>query len=122
MFKAQLLFLVVLAALALYLTRLRTRLYDRLAYVVIVGIGAVLVLWPDLSIMAAHAVGISRGADLMFYLFVLFGLFYAATASAKMRELERDLTAAVRQLALLQATPPRSNPDVPSIPTDERTS
>lgn len=118
MFRAQILFIAILACLAFYVTRVRTRLYDRLAYVAILAVGGALVVWPQLSISAAHALGISRGADLMFYLAVLFGLFYAATSSAKTRELERGLTNAVRQLALLQARagPASSRTDVPPGP------
>lgn len=111
MFKAQILFLAILAGLAFYVTQLRRRLYDRLAYSAILAVGAVLVVWPNLSIIAAHALGIARGADLMFYLFVLCGLFFAVTSSAKIRELERSLTATVRQLAILQARGPAHPPD-----------
>lgn len=106
MLRSQVLLIVLLAALALYLFRLRTTPRDRLLYVLMVGIAVPLVLFPDASNVLAHAVGIGRGADLVFYLFIIFSLFHFATSASRIRQLERQVTTLVQDRAL-------ATPDVP---------
>ncbi len=100
MLRSQVLLIVLLAGLALYLFRLRTTPRDRLLYVVMVGAAVPLVLFPDASNVVAHALGIGRGADLVFYLFIIFSLFHFATTASRIRQLERRLTTLVQDRAL----------------------
>lgn len=106
MLRSQVLLIVLLAALALYLFRLRTTPRDRLLYILMVIVALPLVLFPDASNVLAHAVGIGRGADLVFYLFIIFSLFHFATSASRIRQLERQLTKMVQDRALSGATPP----------------
>lgn len=100
MLRSQVLLIALLAGLALYLFRLRTTPRDRLLYVVMVGVGVPLVLFPGASNVVAHWVGIGRGADLVFYLFIMFSLFHFATNASRIRQLERKLTTLVQDRAL----------------------
>jgi hypothetical protein len=61
------------------------------------GVG---VLWPRSTVLAANALGIGRGADLVLYCSVfatLTGFFYIYT---RFRRMDRQLTVLVRQLAI----------------------
>jgi hypothetical protein len=101
---AQLILLAGIVIFGVYATRLRSRLSDRLAYLVLALAGIVLVLRPEWSNQLAHRVGIGRGADLVFYLFIVFSLFFFVSSAANRRRIERDLTLVVRALALQTPT------------------
>jgi hypothetical protein len=73
------------------------------------GVG---VLWPRSTLLAARALGIGRGADLVLYCSVfatLTGFFYIYT---RFRRLDRSLTVLVRQLAV--ENPVLPEPTAPS--------
>jgi small membrane protein len=64
------------------------------------------VLEPGLSQRLAHALGVGRGADAVFYL-GLVGLSYAFfKLYLKIRNLEQQITALVRKMALHHSEPP----------------
>jgi len=69
----------------------------------------VFAIQPDWSNAVAQRVGISRGADLLFYLSHLVLLFIAFVYFLKFRKMEMRFTRLVRQLALEHA---RSAPDI----------
>ena len=58
---------------------------------------------PEWSNDVAHAVGISRGVDLLFYLSHLLLLFIAFMYFLKFKQMEARFTKLVRQLALERA-------------------
>jgi hypothetical protein len=100
MTTAQAIFLIGMLGFALYVTRLRSTLTDRLIHVIIVVTGVPLVLHPSWSTELANLVGIGRGSDLIFYLFIVVSLFHFATSSARTRKQERDFATLVRAHAL----------------------
>jgi small membrane protein len=60
----------------------------------------VTILRPGITVMFAHALGIARGADLVFYLGIL-GMFIGFFASyVRIRRLESEITKIVREIAL----------------------
>ncbi|HEX7477933.1 MAG TPA: DUF2304 domain-containing protein [Polyangiales bacterium] len=70
------------------------------------GGGAVLLVWPSSAAIAAHKLGIGRGADLLLYSSVLVmfsGFFYVYT---RFRRLDRQITMLVRRLAIENAARP----------------
>lgn len=99
----QTVFLLAAVSFAIYATRLRSTLTDRLIYLVLALAGFVLVLYPDWSTGIAHSIGIGRGVDLVIYLFIVFSLFHYASGAAKARQMERAVTVIVRRLALADA-------------------
>lgn len=97
--------LVAALAFAVYATRLRSTLADRLVFITLAAAGCILIMLPDLSNDIAHRVGIGRGADLVIYLFVVFSIFQHASAAARARQAERTITTLVREVAIKEAVP-----------------
>jgi len=64
--------------------------------------GIIAVLWPDLTTVAANAVGVGRGTDLVLYLLVMVFAYAALTTTQKIHRLQHDITVLTRELALLQ--------------------
>lgn len=97
---SQVLLILALILFILYVYRLRSILLERIIYLLCGMAGIVLVIYPDLSTLIANRLGIGRGVDLLIYLFIMVALFYAVSLMARIRRLERQLTALVRRQAL----------------------
>lgn len=105
MTTSQLVLLGLIGLFVLYLVRLRSTATDRLTYLLLAALGVTLVLQPEITNRAAARLGIGRGADLVFYFFIIFCLFHFATTAATIRRLQRDVSTLTRSLALLNRTP-----------------
>ncbi|MDX2207654.1 MAG: DUF2304 domain-containing protein [Gemmatimonadales bacterium] len=103
MASSQVILTLLIGMFVIYLVRMRSTAIDRLTYLLLAGAGIFLVLNPDLTNQAAAMVGIGRGADLMFYFFIVFCLFHFATTAATLRRLQRDLATMAREMALLRS-------------------
>lgn len=68
--------------------------------------GLVLIGFPNLSSKIANALGIGRGADLVFYLFILFSWFWFMIIENKIRKSDEKITKLVRYLALKNSNQP----------------
>jgi hypothetical protein len=97
---SQIIIVATVIAFLFYAFRLRTVLRDRLIFTVIVALGVLLALYPDLSTRAANAIGIGRGADLLFYMFLLFSLFYNVHLATRLRTIDAQITRLVRDTAI----------------------
>jgi hypothetical protein len=106
MLPSQVILLILLVLFATYIVRLRSTSGDRLMYLTLAAIGVALILDPEFTNRLAAAVGVGRGADLMFYFFIIFALFHFATTAATIRRLQRDVTRLSQALALLAPQPP----------------
>ena len=84
---------------------MRSAATDRLAYLALALAGVALVINPELTNRAATFLGVGRGADLMFYFFIVFCLFHFVTTASTIRRLQRDVGTLTRELAI--ATAPR---------------
>lgn len=78
----------------------RSILIDRVVYLVGIAAGIVFVLYPDLTTTIANMMGIGRGADLLLYFFIIFGMFFGLSSSAHSRRLDRQMTELVRGIAV----------------------
>lgn len=58
------------------------------------------IAWPELTVMVARALGIARGADLIFYCAILAGFVAVFTFHVRLRRLEENITRLVRHVAL----------------------
>ncbi len=96
----QIFLLAAMVLFAIYVFRLRTILFDRLIYLVCALVGIILVINPDLSTWVAHELGIGRGVDLMFYLFIIAALFYSVSITSDMKKMQRQMTAIIRKMAV----------------------
>lgn len=94
---------VILIAVYMYL-RLRTTLFDLVLILLFGGVGIFFVIFPDTTTRIAHWVGVNRGADMIFYLAILFLLFLVLKLYSRIRRLEQQFTQLVRD----EASSPRS--------------
>ncbi len=60
----------------------------------------VAIAFPNLTVIVAHALGIARGADLVFYLAILAMFVGFFAVFVRMRRFETEITRIVRELAL----------------------
>jgi hypothetical protein len=102
---AQVVLLALIIGLGVYSFVGRSVTRDRALLLILAVIGGVLVVWPGLSTSVARVLGIGRGADLVFYLFVVFCLFRFVSISADKRRMEERFSGLVRELALLTVRP-----------------
>lgn len=72
-------------------------------WVVLCVAAAVATIWPKLTGRVADALGIGRGADLVFYCAVVVMMIGFWATYMRLRYLRRDLTLLVRHIAILQA-------------------
>ena len=93
-----------------FLILVRKSAVRRLFVLVFFGTGIVMILRPELTVRVAHGVGVGRGADLIFYLSILFLFFMCFNFYFRFHSVEEKLTVMVRALAL----------HVPSVDDDPR--
>ena len=94
---------LLLVLVVVYLARLRTRAYDSLLAMLCFAGATLLVVRPEIANQLAHFFGIGRGVDLIFY-FAIPGLaMISLILFAKTRELNIQLTATIRELAINNA-------------------
>ena len=97
----QLLFAALTGAIMVYFVILTRRSTLRQLFVVFFfGTGLAFILDPGLTMRLAHLVGIGRGADLIFYLAILFLLFLCFNFYIRFHVLEEKVTHVVRALAM----------------------
>jgi hypothetical protein len=82
-----------------FISRFRSALLDLLVLILFSSAAIFFILFPDYTNAIAKKMGVSRGADLLFYICILFFLFIIIKLFARIRRLEKKLTEMVRQLA-----------------------
>jgi len=80
-------------------------------WVALCAAAAVVTIWPKLTGRVADALGIGRGADLVFYCAVVVMMVGFWVTYMRLRYLRRELTLLVRRIAIIQAeeTPPSTD-------------
>jgi len=92
-----------LVFIGLYMyVRLRSSIIDILLIFLFMAVGIFLVLFPDYSNKLAHWFGVTRGADLVFYLSILFFLFIILKLYSRIRRLEQQLTEIAREKSIAE--------------------
>lgn len=101
--------LVIPVLVALCLVDLRRVLFrtprfqlDRTLRALVWAAAAVAIYDPNLTSIAANAIGIQRGADLVLYAFVLVAVGVGFYLYARSVRLERALTDVVRHVAIME--------------------
>jgi small membrane protein len=89
----------VIIILVYYILRFRNAVFDLALLLVFSGLAVFFILFPDYTNTIAHKLGVGRGADLLFYLCILFFLFIILKLFARIRRLEETVTAFVRKEA-----------------------
>lgn len=100
----QILFVFILIVSIIYITRVRNFLIDRVILALLMLTGILFVIFPNFTSVIANAIGIGRGADLVFYLFIFSTLFIFFYVLSKMNKLNRDFTEFVRNDAIRNAS------------------
>ncbi len=91
---------------------MRARAWKRLVLVALVAAAIVSILKPELTTAAANAVGVGRGSDLLLYMLTAVFLFAVVSIYLKFRDLESQMTALARRLAIGEAM--QDNPNWPA--------
>jgi small membrane protein len=76
------------------------------AMLIVTAAGAIFVANPELTNIIARLVGVSRGADLTLYCFVLIIIFAIFNIHLRMRAAMEQTTILARQIAILSAILP----------------
>jgi len=96
----QFLFIAAILILTLIINRGGQLIYKRVFFIVITIIGFVLMIFPNSASRIANIVGIGRGADLVFYMFILFSWLWFSATSVQMRKTDRKITEIIRTMAI----------------------
>ena len=72
----------------------------------VVAAGVVCVWNPEVTNKVAHAAGIGRGADLLFYIWIVISFFVALRLHLHVRTQNENITLLARALALQQSFEP----------------
>ena len=109
--RAALLVFLAFAGHRFFLRRTKLPIHIAIAFAIL-GAAAVLVVRPELSDRLAHLVGVGRGLDLVTVLVEVFLLYTVVHYHTRFVEMRGEITALVRELALLRAErdEPRSGP------------
>ena len=90
---------IIIIAAYMYL-RLRSNVLDVILILLFVVVGVVFVIFNEITDKMAHFLGISRGADMIFYLGILFLFFLILKLYARLRRIEQNLTELVRKKSI----------------------
>jgi small membrane protein len=106
--------IILLSGLALIGWRVFLRRTKLPIHIVVIfgglGLAVGAVLFPSVTTDIAHVLGVGRGADLITYLVEVSLLFVVLHYYMKFVELEEQMTQLVREIALLRAPRPTTEP------------
>lgn len=81
----------------------RGQAIQRLALLLVLVLGALAVVFPEMTTRVANFLGIGRGVDLLFYASIVLFIGFALTVTGRIRRMDRELTVLARKIALLEA-------------------
>jgi len=93
---------IIIIAAYMYL-RLRNTFLDLVLILLFLITGVVFVIFNEITDKMAHFLGIGRGADMIFYLGLLFLFFLMLKLYARLRRVEENLTELVRKKSIEDA-------------------
>lgn len=94
---------IVTAMLTRSTSGARHQAVRRLMLIAFVLLAVVAVLFPPFLTQVAQSVGVGRGADLLLYGLTVTFLGYVAASYRRLRQMEQQVTALARQVALREA-------------------
>ncbi len=98
----QVLFAAATVAIMFYfLVLTRRSAFQRLFVLAFFGVGTLLILVPDATTNIAHFLGVGRGADLVFYVSLLFLFVACFHFYLRFKRTEEQITLLTRELALV---------------------
>jgi hypothetical protein len=109
---SQIVLVIGLLFFIFYLFKMRKLIFSRVIFLIGAIIGIALALFPQFSSIVANWLGIARGSDLVFYVFIIFSLFYFVSVNSEIRQVRNQITELTRAQALsnpLQGKPSKGN-------------
>ena len=97
-----------------FILSLRKRLLDIVLLAIMIICAFVFILWPDITNIIAHKLGVGRGADLVFYISIIIFWFIVLKLYIRVRRLEKTFTEIIRKDALADAK------ELPGASSEER--
>lgn len=92
-----------------FFIQLKKRLLDFFLLGLMIATAIIFILWPEITNIIAHHLGVGRGVDLLFYISILMFWFVVLKLYARIRKLEKEFTHFIRQDALNKAIGPVNN-------------
>jgi hypothetical protein len=100
----QFILIIPLALIILLLVvKLRNRTFHRLAFIAIVLLGIVFVIYPNLTNSIAALLGVGRGTDLILYFCIVAGILAMLFLYGKQRKIQETQTEIIRSVAIAMA-------------------
>ena len=97
----QVILFVIVILIGFYVYRkFRNSILDIILFFSFLLLGIVFIALPDITTRIAKFLGVGRGADLIFYLAILFFAFVCLKLYERIRKLEQMLHKAVRERAM----------------------
>lgn len=90
---------MVLAGILFWL-RIRTHRFVKPLLIMFLGMGIFFVFFPDSTTVIANALGVDRGADMVFYLYIVSSLIVLIHFYGRLRAQQAALTELVREQAI----------------------
>ena len=84
-------------------SKFKSSLTDLIIIFMFLLAGMVFVSFPSLTNKVANSLGVGRGADMVFYLFMIIFIFIILKLYARIRRLEQKLNALIREEAIASA-------------------
>jgi hypothetical protein len=100
----------------------RTRAAKKLAFLLLALASIVAILFPSLVQSAASFVGVGRGSDLVLYVSVLLLLYTSLDFYLRFQDVDAQVTALTRAVALVRAEPDEPGPAPQGLGPPSRTS
>jgi hypothetical protein len=85
-----------------FILSLRKKILDIVLLAIMVVIALAFIVWPDLTNIIAHKLGVGRGADLVFYVSIIIFWFIVLKLYIRIRKLEKMFTEIIRKDALAE--------------------
>jgi hypothetical protein len=81
-------------------TLFRAKLIYRLLALLLFLTASILVIFPGVTTVVAHALGVGRGADLVLYVSLVTGIDIALLLYLRVRDLEQKIAKLAREMAI----------------------
>lgn len=94
----------MLLAGALVFFRIGTNIFFKPVLILLLLVGIFFVLFPEITTVIANKVGVDRGADMIFYVYIVTSLITLIHFYSKLRNLQTEVTNLLRAQALAGAT------------------
>lgn len=106
----QIVLFVTILAIAIYVYRkFRNSILDVVVFFSFLAAGLIFIAFPELTTTIAKFLGVGRGADLLFYLAILFFSFVCLKLYERIKKLEALLHQMIRDKAISDAEKIRNN-------------